>query len=118
MQKAYDKYKERNDRIVIFTFSAVRLLQIARGVHIYFLAKLTELLDTVFFVLRKKDKQITFLHMYHHTVMPMISWGATKYFPGGQGIFIGMWSRKYNYVPYRYLTLPTIKVIFFTFKCR
>jgi len=61
----------------------------ARDVYIYFLAKLSELLDTVFFVLRKKEKQITFLHMYHHTVMPMVSWGATKYYPGGHGIFVG-----------------------------
>lgn len=57
--------------------------------YLYFLAKISELLDTVFFVLRKKDRQISFLHMYHHTVMPMISWGATKYYPGGHGTFIG-----------------------------
>lgn len=62
----------------------------ARGVYTYFLAKMTELLDTVFFVLRKKNNQITFLHMYHHTVMPMISWGCTKYFPGGHSTFIGV----------------------------
>lgn len=63
--------------------------QEARGVYLYFLAKISELLDTVFFVLRKKDRQISFLHLYHHTVMPMISWGATKYYPGGHGTFIG-----------------------------
>lgn len=61
----------------------------ARGCYVYFLAKMTELLDTVFFVLRKKGNQITFLHMYHHTVMPMVSWGCTKYYPGGHGTFIG-----------------------------
>nr|CAD7267549.1 unnamed protein product [Timema shepardi] len=51
---------------------------IARGVYMYFLAKISELLDTaidlfgqVFFVLRKKERQITFLHLYHHTGMPM-----------------------------------------------
>lgn len=60
--------------------------------YIYFLAKLSELLDTVFFVLRKKENQITFLHLYHHTVMPMISWGTTKYYPGGHGTFIGMYN--------------------------
>lgn len=60
----------------------------------YFLAKISELLDTVFFVLRKKDRQITFLHLYHHTVMPMISWGATKYYPGGHGTFIGNFNMK------------------------
>lgn len=61
--------------------------------YLYFLAKISELLDTVFFVLRKKERQISFLHMYHHTVMPMISWGATKYYPGGHGTFIGKWMR-------------------------
>lgn len=71
-------------------------LQEARGVYIYFLAKISELLDTVFFVLRKKDRQISFLHMYHHTVMPMISWGATKYYPGGHGTFIGKWLSRPN----------------------
>lgn len=62
----------------------------ARCCYIYFIAKMSELLDTVFFVLRKKERQITFLHLYHHTVMPMISWGCTKYYPGGHGTFIGM----------------------------
>lgn len=70
------------------------LNQEARGVYIYFLAKISELLDTVFFVLRKKDRQISFLHLYHHTVMPMISWGATKYYPGGHGTFIGKQSHR------------------------
>ncbi|CAH0749936.1 unnamed protein product [Diatraea saccharalis] len=35
--------------------------------YTYFLAKVTELLDTIFFVLRKKYKQVSFLHLYHHT---------------------------------------------------
>lgn len=65
-------------------------MRVARGCYVYFLAKISELLDTVFFVLRKKERQISFLHMYHHTVMPMISWGATKYYPGGHGTFIGV----------------------------
>uniref|UniRef100_A0A8D8BPI0 Elongation of very long chain fatty acids protein n=1 Tax=Culex pipiens TaxID=7175 RepID=A0A8D8BPI0_CULPI len=65
-------------------------MRVARGCYVYFLAKISELLDTVFFTLRKKDNQISFLHLYHHTVMPMISWGATKYFPGGHGTFIGL----------------------------
>ncbi|KAI4481587.1 hypothetical protein M0802_013919 [Mischocyttarus mexicanus] len=63
-------------------------IRIARGVYYYFLVKMTELLDTVFFVLRKKYSQVTFLHVYHHTVMPMIAWGASKYYPGGHGLFV------------------------------
>ncbi|XP_044726990.1 elongation of very long chain fatty acids protein 7-like [Chrysoperla carnea] len=77
-------------------------MRIARGVYIYFLAKMSELLDTVFFVLRKRDRQITFLHMYHHTVMPMISWGCTKYYPGGHGTFIGFINSFVHIIMYTY----------------
>ncbi|XP_063989125.1 very long chain fatty acid elongase 7 isoform X1 [Diachasmimorpha longicaudata] len=80
-------------------------LRVARGVWIYFLAKLSELLDTVFFVLRKKERQISFLHMYHHTVMPLISWGATKYYPGGHGTFIGVINSFVHIVMYTYYLL-------------
>lgn len=86
-------------------------LQEARGVYLYFLAKISELLDTVFFVLRKKDRQLSFLHMYHHTVMPMISWGATKYYPGGHGTFIGKRTR-YSLKPK--ILFTKIKTLFFS----
>lgn len=32
---------------------------------------------------------MSFLHLYHHTVMPIVSWGCVKYMPGGHGTFIG-----------------------------
>lgn len=80
----------------------------ARGCYIYFIAKLTELLDTIFFVLRKKDNQVSFLHLYHHTVMPMISWGATKYYPGGHGTFIGVINSFVHIVMYFYYMLAAM----------
>ncbi|XP_076277891.1 stuck in traffic [Lasioglossum baleicum] len=83
-------------------------MRVARGVYIYFLAKISELLDTVFFVLRKKDSQITFLHLYHHTVMPMISWGATKYYPGGHGTFIGVINSFVHIIMYTYYLLAAL----------
>lgn len=83
-------------------------LRVARGVYIYFLAKLSELLDTVFFVLRKKENQITFLHLYHHTVMPMISWGTTKYYPGGHGTFIGVINSFVHIIMYTYYFLAAL----------
>ena len=36
----------------------------------YFLTKFFDLFDTIFFVLRKKNNQITLLHLYHHTSVP------------------------------------------------
>lgn len=87
------------DLVVNLSFN---IFQVARGVYVYFLAKISELLDTVFFVIRKKNNQITFLHMYHHTVMPMISWGATKYYPGGHGTLIGVINSFVHIIMYTY----------------
>lgn len=56
--------------------------QMARAVWLYYMAKVIELLDTVFFVLRKKNSQVSFLHLYHHTLMPMCAFVGVKYFAG------------------------------------
>ena len=36
----------------------------------------------VFFVMRKKDNQISYLHLWHHTMMPVWAWLGVKYIPG------------------------------------
>lgn len=75
---------------------------IANGCHTYFLLKVVDLLDTVFFVLRKKDNQITFLHLYHHTGMVILTWNATKFFPGGHSVFTGFLNSIIHIVMYSY----------------
>lgn len=85
-----------------------RALEIAEGCYLYFLAKLTELLDTVFFVLRKKDRQVSFLHLYHHTVMPIVSWGCVKFMPGGHGTFIGFVNSFVHIPMYAYYMLTAM----------
>lgn len=42
----------------------------------------------IFFVLRKKQNQVTFLHIYHHTGMVIVSWGIVKWLPGMFNNFI------------------------------
>ncbi len=54
------------------------LIQIA---YYYFLTKFVDLLDTIFFVLRKKNNQITGLHVYHHTIVPLLGWSFMKLAP-------------------------------------
>ena len=38
----------------------------------------------IFFALRKKSNQITFLHVFHHLTMFPYAWIVTKYVAGGQ----------------------------------
>ncbi|CAH1733268.1 unnamed protein product [Aphis gossypii] len=34
-------------------------------------------------MLWKKDNQLSFIHVYHHSTMFIFSWMGTKYVPGG-----------------------------------
>ena len=43
-----------------------------------------QFLQQVFFILRKKNNQVTFLHVYHHSTMLVICWYVAKYVPGGE----------------------------------
>lgn len=38
----------------------------------------------VIFILRKKDGQVTFLHVFHHSVLPWSWWWGIKIAPGEQ----------------------------------
>ncbi|KAI8428769.1 hypothetical protein MSG28_007447, partial [Choristoneura fumiferana] len=73
--------------------------------HYYLMAKVSELLDTVFFVLRKKKTQITFLHVYHHTLMVAATWGMLKYNPTYVIILIGTINSFVHILMYAYYGL-------------
>lgn len=55
--------------------------------YIYYFSKLTEFADTIFFVLRKKKSQITWLHLYHHSLTPIEAWILVKFLAGGNATF-------------------------------
>lgn len=46
-------------------------------------SKTIELMDTVFIVIRKKDRQLTFLHVYHHSSVLIFWWVVLKWVPSG-----------------------------------
>ena len=63
----------------------------------YYASKLLEMLDTVFFVIRKKNSQLTFLHVYHHSTMFCLWWIGVKYVAGGSS-FLGAMCNCYVHV--------------------
>ncbi|KAG5666252.1 hypothetical protein PVAND_017633 [Polypedilum vanderplanki] len=48
--------------------------------HIYFLSKLWDLFDTIFIILKKNDRQLSFLHCYHHMFMAFATYFIMKFY--------------------------------------
>lgn len=51
--------------------------------YLFYILKLVDLFDTVFFILRKKNNQVTFLHIYHHAGIVVVFYVYLKLFSGG-----------------------------------
>ncbi|CAN7990116.1 unnamed protein product [Ixodes pacificus] len=46
--------------------------------------RMADLLDTIFFVLRKRDSHVSFLHVFHHGAVLFCGWYALAYGSDGQ----------------------------------
>ncbi|CAD5125179.1 DgyrCDS13422 [Dimorphilus gyrociliatus] len=85
-----------------------RELRVAAVMWWYFFSKAIELLDTVLMVLRKKNNQITFLHVFHHASMLNIWWWVGMFIPSGLSFF-GSWLNSLVHVfMYAYYGLTAI----------
>ncbi|XP_017782284.1 PREDICTED: elongation of very long chain fatty acids protein AAEL008004-like, partial [Nicrophorus vespilloides] len=82
--------------------------RMAAAVWWYFFCKLTELLDTVFFILRKKTNQVSYLHLYHHTLMPICAWIGAKFLPGGHGTLLGVINSFIHIIMYMYYLITSM----------
>lgn len=82
--------------------SAIRMVNTC---WVFFMTKFVELLDTVFFILRKKNNQLSFLHVFHHGCLPLNCWFALKYVAGGFGTFGCLLNSFIHFVMYFYYFL-------------
>ncbi|KAF7222574.1 elongation of very long chain fatty acids protein 1a [Nothobranchius furzeri] len=86
--------------------SSPQALRMVRVAWLFYFSKYIELLDTVFFVLRKKQSQITFLHVFHHSFMPWSWWwGVTLTPAGGMGSFHALVNAAVHVTMYTYYGL-------------
>ncbi|KYQ50703.1 Elongation of very long chain fatty acids protein 4, partial [Trachymyrmex zeteki] len=53
---------------------------ITRCLWYYFLLKILDYVETGIFVLRKKDTQVTALHLYHHVSTFLLAWITLRYY--------------------------------------
>ncbi|KAI5635509.1 GNS1/SUR4 family domain-containing protein [Phthorimaea operculella] len=82
---------------------------VTNHVWLYYIIKIIDLLDTVFFILRKKFSHVSFLHVYHHLGMCLLGFVGTKYVPGGHGVMLGFINSLVHSVMYSYYLISIVK---------
>jgi hypothetical protein len=75
---------------------------------IFTVSKIYEFLDTYIMILRKKDDQVTFLHVYHHASIYVIWWLNLKFSPGGEAYQSAAMNSLVHVVMYTYYFLRTV----------
>lgn len=75
------------------------------GGWLYFISKFVDFIDTIFFVLRKKDNHISGLHVFHHSFMPFASYIGLKFIPGGNIVLIALINVGIHGIMYTYYAL-------------
>ncbi|KAM3868158.1 elongation of very long chain fatty acids protein 7a [Diretmus argenteus] len=83
-------------------------LRMAATCWLYYFSKFIEMLDTIFFVLRKKNSQVTFLHVYHHSIMPFTWWFGVRFAAGGLGTFHALLNCVVHIIMYTYYGLTAM----------
>lgn len=86
--------------------SAKSLELLAYG-YMFLISRIVEWLDTIFFVLRKKDSQVTKLHVFHHAFVPNLVWVYLKYHPGASVGFFPFVNSFVHIVMYFYYFLSS-----------
>lgn len=76
---------------------------------LYFATKIVELLDTIFFVLRKKYNQASNLHVFHHGFIAICVWIYFKIAPGGSSVLFPFLNIGVHTIMYLYYFLATFK---------
>ncbi|KAM3961907.1 very long chain fatty acid elongase AAEL008004 [Aphomia sociella] len=84
------------------------LKKVIDEIYPYFVAKHLDLLDTVFFVLRKKDNQTTFLHIYHHTAMVTWTWLHYVHYPTDHFVVVGLLNSFVHVLMYAYYGISSL----------
>jgi len=80
-------------------------MRIAGALWWFYFSKFIEYTDTIIFILRKKNSQISFLHVYHHASMFPLWWIGMKWVAGGQSFLPAMLNSFIHTVMYTYYGL-------------
>lgn len=75
----------------VFNLNGPYTASIEKWILVHYVTKFLDMFDSFFMVLRKKDAQLSFLHVYHHLTIGLI-WGLLLHYGNANGTaFYGAW---------------------------
>lgn len=106
---AVDSLDAMMDCSKIFSFSDASAVKIYRMSNFILAVRLSEYLDTIFFTLRKKTSQITFLHVFHHSYVPIYAYWILRTAPVRFNVYIILINSAIHVLMYSYYFLATFQ---------
>ena len=82
-------------------------MRTANAMWLVFISKFIEMLDTFFFIAKGNYRQLSFLHVYHHSTIFPLWWLGVKYVPGGNAVFGAMLNSFIHVIMYSYYFLSS-----------
>lgn len=86
--------------------SATKIYRIS---NFLLMVRVSEYLDTIFFTLRKKEQQITFLHVFHHAFVPVYAYWVLRTAPLRFNTFIIILNSFVHVIMYFYYFISTFQ---------
>ncbi len=98
---------------------SIRARNLAKALSIFYLSKYPELLDTVIMAIKGNTRQISFLHIYHHTSVILIFYTVISSSPYSEAYFCALQNCAVHTLMYSYYLLTSMKTgVFFTSKIK
>jgi len=83
---------------------------LASAIWVFYVSKFLETLDTIVMLLRKKEDQISFLHVYHHCSVIVLWWIGARFVPGGDAYWSSMQNSLVHTLMYTYYLFSALNV--------
>lgn len=104
----YRPYDRLSCMMPVMQRSAIGMVELNLS-YAYYLLKIADFADTVFFVLRKRHNQVSFLHVYHHIMMAVFVFVYLRYLPGGHGTILALLNLTVHAVMYFYYFISALR---------
>lgn len=109
MYQAVDSLSTMTDCSKTFSFLDDSATKTYRMANFIMMVRLTEYFDTIFFTLRKKQNQVTFLHVFHHAFVPMYAYWVLRTAPVRFNVFIIIINSFIHVLMYFYYYIATFQ---------